>query len=82
MVYLKSVLAGLVGSILAGIFFPFVSCLFALFLRGKPTGDGDSVVTWDLRSALGSPLFRWAYALTVVLLFVISFFWELRRASS
>lgn len=78
MIYLKSLLAGLGGLTLAAILFPFASCIISLFSQSKPPG-ADGAVSWDLRSALGSPFFRWSYALTVVLFFVIAFLWEFRQ---
>lgn len=81
MVYLKSFLAGLAALTLGAIVFPFAYCIFALFFRGKSSEVADSAVSWDLRSALASPFFRWSYGLTVVSFFVIAFAWELRRAS-
>ena len=79
MIYLKSFLAGLAGLTLAGILFPFAVCIFAVFFQSQPPGAVDRAFSWDLRSALSSPLFRWSYALTVVSCFVIAFLWELRR---
>jgi hypothetical protein len=81
MIYLKSIVAGFTGSILAGMIFTFVACIFALVFQGKPSGEVDSAVTWDLRTALGSPLFRWVYVLTVVVFFVLGFLLEFRRIS-
>jgi hypothetical protein len=81
MIYLKSFLAGLAGLTLAGILFPFASCIFTLFFQSQASGAADRAISWDLRTALGSPLFRWAYALTVVSCFVVAFLWEFRRVS-
>jgi hypothetical protein len=82
MIYLKSVLAGLAAMFLATILFPFAFGTIALFFQSQPSaGSTDKAIVWDLRSALGSPLFLWSFALTVVFFFGIGFWWEFRRAS-
>jgi hypothetical protein len=64
--YLKCFLVGLAASFSAVILFPFV--VATLTSTHRPPGR-DGAISWDLRSALGSPVFVWCYGLTVVIFF-------------
>ena len=78
MTYLKSFLAGLGASFAAVILFPFV--VATLTSTHRQPGK-DVAISWDLRSALASPVFLWGYALTVVIFFGIGFWLALRELS-
>jgi hypothetical protein len=79
MTYLKGILVGLVASFLAAITFPFVFGFGALLFVKSPVGSPNQAISWDLRSALGDPLFLWCFGLSVLFFFGIGFWVGFRK---
>ena len=77
MVYIKSLMAGVVAVVL-GVPAIAVTLVVALVTFHRPHGTGYSV---DSRSLIGTWPFNWSFWLLIAFLFALGFSWEFRRAS-
>lgn len=77
MVYIKSLLAGVVAVVLGVPTIAF-TLIAALVMFHRPHGTSYSV---DSRSLIGTWPFNWTFWLSIAFIFSLGFFWEFRRAS-
>ncbi len=74
MIYIKSILVGIVALFVTTI--AYIVCATFVFMRMHPPPPGAEVA-FDLRAMLNGPLF-WLIALAA---FALGFYWEFRRAT-
>jgi len=77
MIYVKSVLAGLVALAVSVYLLPIGFIIF-FFFRPPPESEGGGEVAWDLVSLFANYPIAW---IVVVAIFALGFSWEFRRAS-
>jgi hypothetical protein len=78
--YLKGIAVGLAAAFSAAITFPFVFAFVAIAHARRVAGP-DQMISWDLRSALGNPLFFWGFRVTVLFFFGVGFWVGFRKLS-
>jgi hypothetical protein len=72
MIYVKSVLAGILALVIA-----VFSTIVAILVYDSRSSESPTTIGWDPHAASRSPGF-WAI---IALIFAVGFFWEFRRLS-